>query len=112
KDAGRVRHARVIRRKRWKVERRTEERPKPNRLVHHYGEGKADRHLERDDNCCVDERVAHRMLPEDGVVVELAVVVEADERSAEDAPVVATDVRGVADREDEEEEEERHRERD
>jgi hypothetical protein len=43
------------------------------------------------------------VLPEDAVVVELAVVVEADERSAEDAPVVAADVRGVADREDEEE---------
>ena len=101
-DVGRDRHDRGGGRKRWEVERRTEERPKPDRLIHHNGEGKAERHLERDDNRRVDERVAHRVLPEDAVVVELAVVVEADERSPEDAPVVAADVRGVADREDEE----------
>src|SRR4029079_3216665 len=93
-------------------ERRTEERPKPDRVVHHNGEGKADRHLQRDDSHRVDQRVPHRVLPEDAVVVELTVVVEAHERSAEDAPVVAADVRGVADREDEEEQKEGHRKRD
>src|SRR6266576_5339636 len=111
-DVRRDRRDRRRRGKRREVERSTEERPEPERLVDDDGERKTESNLQRDDGCRVDERVAHGVAPEDTVVVERPVVVPADEGPFEDLPVVTADVEGVADRKDEEEQEKRHRQRD
>src|SRR4029453_19445110 len=68
--------------------------------------------LERDDEDREHERIANRVVPEDLVMVELAIVVPSDKWAFEDRPVVAADVEGVPDRKDEEDEEEGHREGD
>ena len=109
KDVGRNRGDCGRRSERREVERGPEKRAETDRLVDDHREREPERHLQGNDTHRVDERVTDRVVPEDAVVIERPVVAPADERPFEDLPVVAADVEGVADRNDEEEQEERHR---